>query len=58
MNVEASTPQIILTYRRYSESRRFNLIDEKIVLSLKGERQILNWYDKGAPLPQNFIKEL
>lgn len=58
MGVEASTPQIILTYRRYSESRRFNIIEEKIVSSLKGERQILNWHEKGAPLPQNFIKEL
>jgi hypothetical protein len=58
MGAEASTPQVILTFRTYSSPYEINVIKEKRVLSLKGERQIINWYQKGAQLPQKFIQEI
>lgn len=55
---EASTPQIILTFRTYTEQIKFDIVEEKKILSLNGEYQIVEWFNKGAQLPDKFIQEL
>lgn len=55
---EASTPQIVLTFRTYTELIQTNIVEEKRILAIRGEKQILNWLKQRTPLPTNFIQEI
>lgn len=55
---EASTPQIIVTIKTYTEFRKINIVSEKKVITKKGTAEILNWYKNGASLPAKFLTEI
>lgn len=57
MGEEASTPQVFLILRTYSESISNIVVTEKRIISLTGKDEILRWYNEGAPLPQAFKQE-
>tara|TARA_R110002126_G_scaffold288548_1_gene442393 strand:+ start:20240 stop:20848 length:609 start_codon:yes stop_codon:yes gene_type:complete len=48
---EASTPQLFLILRTYSESISSVVKEEKRILTLTGKDKILQWYNEGAPMP-------
>lgn len=58
MGFESSTPQIILTYRTYTEYIHTKIENEKEIANYIGLKNIINWVRKGAPLPSKFINEI
>lgn len=58
MSFETSTPQIILTFRTYTEYIHTKVENEKEIVNYAGLKNILNWVQEGAPLPKKFIKEI
>lgn len=55
---EPSIPKIILTFKTYAPDLKFHIVNEKKILSLTGEYQIVDWFKKGTPLPEKFEQEL
>lgn len=58
MGEESSTPQIIITLKTFSESNNNFLLNEKKIQSIRGEKEIIEWFSNGASLPEMFTNEL